>query len=114
MKTPSEWAELLGHTVAPDSKRPQISARVSLDHAAADAVHGWSRNAHHYQGEQAFKLTRAAYERALRAGKLFPTCAPEKDALPESERARFKGFKAAEATDKGKKALQQRSAGENS
>lgn len=94
--TPAQWAERLGYLVAADARLPQSESFAKPEHAAADALHGWSRYGYHYQA-QPFLISEADYRAALEAAMKYPLVAPCAAALPPSERDRFKDFKPATA-----------------
>lgn len=91
--TPAEWAERLGYRVKRDPRLPQSVDYDKPEHAAADALYGWTRHAYHYQGEaHRFVVTEEDYRAALRAAGQFPVEAPHAPAIPPSEVNRFKDF----------------------
>lgn len=95
MRTPADWAERLGYITPGDPNLPQKVRHAKWEHAAADALYGWSAHAFHYQApSQAFLITEETYREALRIAAVFPNEAPSQAALPESQRPRFAKFQA--------------------
>lgn len=95
-KTPEQWAEQLGHIKRADPRIPQSVTHADWQHAAADALYGWSEHAYHYQA-QPFLLTQEQYEAALAAAARYPLCGPLAAALPPGQERRFDGFRPATA-----------------
>lgn len=90
--TPAQWAEKLGHINHADPRIPQSVTHADWQHAAADALYGWSQHAYHFQS-QPFLLSQADYENALGAAAKYPLCAPYEKALPPGQEKRFEGFR---------------------
>lgn len=89
--TPDAWGKKLGHFKAGDPRLPQNVPHFDAQHAAADALYGWSQHAYHYQAAP-FTITEADYVAALEAAGRYPLCAPHAAALPASQVARFANF----------------------
>lgn len=91
LRTPTEWAEVLGHMRRGDSRMPQSVTHADWQHAAADKLYGWANHAYNFQSEP-FLLSQADYERALAAAARFPLAAPHAPALTPLQAKRFEGF----------------------
>lgn len=72
LKTPTEWAYELGHVSRGNPQLPQTRDAFDVAHSAARIVHNWLWAEEHLQGDKAFKLSRADYERALEVGLQYP------------------------------------------
>ena len=72
MHTPEEWAKRLGHVCVAPEHMPQLRTHYDWRHAVADALHGWSQHAYHYQAEPLL-LTETHYCAALDAAAEYPT-----------------------------------------
>jgi hypothetical protein len=85
-KTPAEWASQLGDHRPRDARLPQSTDHVSPAYAVADRLYGWSQHAYNFQAEgEAFLVTRATYQAALRTAPQFPAVELTADALtPEA------------------------------
>lgn len=92
-KTPVEWAEAKGLLTRRDPRLPQQVDVFDPRHAAAAQLHGWTADAHHYQGDQALRLSEEDYDAAIDAAGKFPCCAPHKPALSRTVGDRYQNFK---------------------
>jgi hypothetical protein len=93
-KTPAAWAVALGFFVKRNPLLPQSVDFAKPEHAAADALYGWSRHAFHYQApEDRFLVTERTYRRALERAGQYPAAHPYPAAIPHSQTARFEGFR---------------------
>jgi hypothetical protein len=83
--TPLAWAERKGHVGHQDPTKPWAEPAPDWRFAAADALHGWSAQAYHYQAEAAeFLISEADYDAALEAGAGYPATPPHAPAIAES------------------------------
>jgi hypothetical protein len=62
-RSPAAWAHFKGLLVS-DAKKPWVEPHARGGHAEASNLYQWHEHAHHYQGEAAFKLTEADYDKA--------------------------------------------------
>lgn len=84
LRTPRQWAETLGNVKRVSQYTPQIPELVDWKHACADALHGWSKDAHAYQGEhQTFRLSQEDYQQALEVACIYPNTPPHAAAIPK-------------------------------
>lgn len=82
---PHEWAEKKGLITKLDPARPWIHETADPKHAAADQLHGWTHYAYNFQGaDNAFLLTEADYDAALKAGMEYPAGDPHEPAITPS------------------------------
>lgn len=87
MLTPAEWAGRKGLIGKIDPLRPDEPPNKHWTYAAADALHGWTADAHDYQGEhQALRLSESDFDAALVAAAGYP-------AVPAHEAACGRKFK---------------------
>ena len=92
--TPAGWAERLGMIVKADPRMPQQETHAKPEHAAADALYGWTQHAYHYQAPgDAFFFDEATYHAALRSAMEHPVAPLVDAAIPPSQRARLSTFK---------------------
>lgn len=91
--TPREWAQKLGHITAKRLNTPDVVEPTHPFYAAADALHGWTADAHHNQGAKAFKLTQADYLAALKAAAEYPCVPAHGAAITPSCPIKHEGFK---------------------
>ena len=99
-RTPAEWAERLGLIQKADPRLPQQHTVAHWTHAAASELFGWERHAYHYQADR-FEVTEEQYRTALKAASIYPCCELPLDAIPSSQRDRFRNF-APRASRKGR------------
>jgi len=67
-RTPHEHAVKRGHYVEQNPLTPQNKAHYKMQHAVADKLHGWTKDAYHYQAPgDAFTLSDEDYEAAVSA-----------------------------------------------
>lgn len=103
LKTPAEWARDKGFFNPRNPKVPQSTDQIHPFHAAADALHGWTIDTHHYQGERAFRLGEADYDAAITAGAEYPLVAPHQPAITRSCPFDYSGFEPKKPTEKAAK-----------
>jgi len=65
---------------------------LSAQYACADALFGWSLQAHHF-GADSFRLSKSDFEKALLTALDFPCSAPHAAAIPPFSKDKFKAFK---------------------
>jgi len=96
--TPLEWRDKLGLVRRGDRRLPQRVDVPDWRHQAADTLHGWSDDAHHFQGDKALKLSESDYRKALEAAAKYPTVPPHMQALSRLKTEKFKDFKPKKST----------------
>lgn len=71
--TPLEWAIKKGLQGEIDKQHPWRPIKVDPIYAAAQALHGWLEDAHHYQTEgQELRLAEVDFDKALEAAGKYP------------------------------------------
>jgi len=91
MQTPGDWAKELGLLTQANPAVPQVDSFAHWKHSAADALHGWSEHAYHFQTSP-FVLTERDYRMALAAAAKFPAVPPHMPALVPAKRGDFTTF----------------------
>lgn len=80
-RTPHEHAVARGLYRAANPLIPQAKAHYKWQHAVADHLHGWTRDAYHYQAEP-FTLSDEDYDAAIEAAKGHPNTPAHEPAIP--------------------------------
>jgi hypothetical protein len=82
-RTPHDHAVHRGLYVAADPRTPQNGAFYKRAHAVADALHGWTKDAYHYQAPgDVFTLSDDDYELALLCAAEYPNTPRHEGAVP--------------------------------
>lgn len=85
--TPEEWGFRKDMIGKPDPIRPYEPPPKKAEYAAADALHGWTADAHDYQSEdQKLRISEGDFDKALEAAGMYP-------AVPAHEPACGRKFK---------------------
>lgn len=105
--TPLEWAKRKKLITPRNPRFPQSVEVAHWQHSTAAQLHGWTEDAHHYQGAQALRLSERDYDAALEAAAKFPTVPPHGPALSRVVAERFENFKPKKPRDR--KPAQERS-----
>jgi hypothetical protein len=86
--TPAAWAHRKGLLIS-GAKQPWVEPHARGGHTEAANLYGWNAHAHHYQGDAAFTLTEADYDKARETALAFPAVELHARAWPwkEGERA---------------------------
>lgn len=100
LRTPAEWAAAKGLVRHANPKLPQSSDVPHFLHVVADRIHGWSVDAHHNQGDKAFRLSEVDYVAAIKAARAYPTSSPHMAAVAPTAMERAKAHKPRAKRDK--------------
>lgn len=80
VRTPEDWAERLGHIKRSNPLIPQSKTHADWQHACADQLHGWSKDAYHFAADPLL-ISQVDYEAALAAAAAYPTTPAHEPAM---------------------------------